>query len=89
MSRINTLDNGKLGSGTSISEAVQSGRCPTGEQGRPGRNHATALCSGRVGENIGITGVGGRKKKTRKEGKEESLKRGGRVRRGEFCGSAL
>ena len=74
MSKINISDNGKLGSGTSISEAVQPGRCPTGEQGRPGRHHDTASGSGREEEDIQKTGVTTKKGKTRKEGKRGKYK---------------
>ena len=75
MSKINISNNGKLGSGTIISEAVQPGRCPTGEQGRPGRHHATASVVGREGggtQEIGDSRVvvG----KTRKEGRRGKFK---------------
>ena len=78
MSNINIQNNSKLGSETISSEAVQPSRCPTGEQGRPGRHHATASESGRegglgyygaMGKVVGNTGATGRKVKTKKEGR--------------------
>ena len=83
MSNTNFSDNGNLGSGTSISEAVQPGRCPTGEQGRPGRHHATASVEGREGgekrlsgnlRDAGNNGLTGKKGKTRKEGRRGKFK---------------
>jgi len=81
MSNINKTNNGKLGSGTNTSEAIQPGRCPTGEQGGPGRQHATASVIGREGgdtqgniRGVRKSGIIGKKAKTRKEGKRGKFK---------------
>ena len=72
---MNISDNGKVGSGVNISEAVRPGRCPTGKQGGPGRQHTTASISGREGgTGKGGEGVNRQKGKTRKEGRRGKFK---------------